>query len=140
MSDQSPFPELLRRVRAGDQAAAAELVGEYESTIRPRRADKGWSTPGSRGSSTRWTSASRSWEFLLPGLRLGQFDLERPDDLVRLLVTMARNKLADPGPPAVDRAARQGDDSASATPPRSMCPAAIRPPAEWPRAVRPARC
>ena len=33
MSDQSPFPELLRRVRAGDQAAA-ELVRAYESTIR----------------------------------------------------------------------------------------------------------
>jgi RNA polymerase sigma-70 factor (ECF subfamily) len=26
---------------------------------------------------------------------LGQFDLERPEDLIRLLVTMARNKLAD---------------------------------------------
>ena len=26
---------------------------------------------------------------------LGQYELEKPDDLVRLLVTMARNKLAD---------------------------------------------
>ena len=34
MSDDSSFAELIRRVRAGDETAAAELVRRYEPAIR----------------------------------------------------------------------------------------------------------
>ena len=34
MSEQTTFEDLLRRVRGGDQGAAAELVRQYEPTIR----------------------------------------------------------------------------------------------------------
>lgn len=34
MSDRGPFAEFLRRIRAGDEHAAAELVRRYEPAIR----------------------------------------------------------------------------------------------------------
>ena len=34
MTDEVPFAELVARLRAGDQAAAAELVHRYEPVIR----------------------------------------------------------------------------------------------------------
>jgi RNA polymerase sigma-70 factor (ECF subfamily) len=34
MSDDSTFTDLIRRIRAGDQQAATELVRDYEPLIR----------------------------------------------------------------------------------------------------------
>ena len=34
MADETPFPDLITRVRGGDSAAAAELVRRYEPAIR----------------------------------------------------------------------------------------------------------
>jgi RNA polymerase sigma-70 factor (ECF subfamily) len=94
MSDRWTFSDLVRRVRAGDQAAASELVRQYEPAIR-------------RAVRTRLVNARLKG--LLDSMDIsqsvmgsffqragqGQYDLEQPEDLVRLLVTMARNKLAD---------------------------------------------
>lgn len=34
MEDEAAFSDQIRRVRAGDEAAAAELVGRYEREVR----------------------------------------------------------------------------------------------------------
>src|SRR5262245_28240441 len=34
MHDETPFPELIRRIRTGDADAAAELVRQYEPAVR----------------------------------------------------------------------------------------------------------
>ena len=96
MSDDSSshFTDLLRRVRNGDQDAATELVTRYEAAIR--RAIR------VRLVDTRLKSMIDSMDICQSVMgsffyraALGQFELEKPEDLVRLLVTMARNKLAD---------------------------------------------
>ena len=57
-------------------------------TSRPSaaRPASGWSTPASAGSSTRWTSASRSWPASSSAPPLGQYELETPEQLLGLLV------------------------------------------------------
>jgi RNA polymerase sigma-70 factor (ECF subfamily) len=92
MPEAPTFEELIRRVRAWDQEAAAELVRRYEPAIR------------------------RAVRFRLAGARLGnlldsmdicqsvlrsffvraassQFELETPEQVLKLLTAMARNKL-----------------------------------------------
>jgi len=94
MSEETEFPELLRRVRLGDQDAAVELVRRYESPIR--RAVR------LKLVDSRMTSALDSMDICQSVMgsffyraALGQYEMEKPEDLVRLLVTMARNKLTD---------------------------------------------
>jgi RNA polymerase sigma-70 factor (ECF subfamily) len=81
-------------VRAGDQAAAAELVRQHEPAIRRavriRLVDA--RLKGLLDSMDICQSVMGSFFYRAA---LGQFELERPEDLVGLLVTMARNKLAD---------------------------------------------
>lgn len=93
MSD-SRFQELIRRVRAGEQDAAAELVRTYEPAIR--RAVR------VRLSDSRLARAFDSADICQSVLAsffvrtaLGQYDLDTPEQLLRLLATMARHKLAD---------------------------------------------
>src|SRR5262245_23551268 len=93
MSADPSFSELIRKLRAGDQDAAAELVRRFEPTIkrviRFRLAD------------TRLSQALDSMDVCQSVLAsffvraaAGEYELDAPDQLVRLLVTMARNKLA----------------------------------------------
>jgi RNA polymerase sigma-70 factor (ECF subfamily) len=92
--DEEPaFVDLIERVRAGDQNAAAELVRRYEPAIR--RAVK----IQLRDHRLRRTFDSVDiCQSVLAGFfvraALGQFDLARPEDLLKLLATMARRKLA----------------------------------------------
>ena len=94
MSEEIEFPELLKRVRLGDQDAAVELVRRYESSIR--RAVR------LKLVDSRMTNALDSMDICQSVMgsffyraALGQYEMEKPEDLVRLLVTMARNKLTD---------------------------------------------
>jgi RNA polymerase sigma-70 factor (ECF subfamily) len=93
MSEQPSFDDFIRRVRGGDEQAAADLVRQYEPTIRRvirfRLVD------------ARLNSALDSMDICQSVLASffaraasGQFEFDKPDDLVKLLVTMARNKLA----------------------------------------------
>jgi RNA polymerase sigma-70 factor (ECF subfamily) len=93
-----PFPcafdELIHRVRVGDQEAAAELVKRYEPEIHR---------------ATRMQLLSLRLHRLLDSADIAQcvlstffartktdgFKLESPEDLLKLLVTMARNKVRD---------------------------------------------
>lgn len=94
MRDDAVFSDLLRRVRDGEQDAAVELVQRYESAIRRavriRLVDS--RLKGVLDSMDICQSVMGSF---FCRAALGQFELETPEDLVRLLVTMARNKLAD---------------------------------------------
>lgn len=93
MSDVLSFQELLQRVRAGDQEAARVLVERYEPTIRRavrfRLADSRLA---------RLLDSIDICQSVLAGFFVraaaGQFDIENPKQLLKLLVTMARNKLA----------------------------------------------
>ena len=93
MPDPSPFTEFVQRVRAGDARAAEDLVRRYEPLIRrevrlhleDRRLGRLFD------SMDVCQSVLKSF---FVRTAAGQFDLDDPAQLVRLLVTMARNKLA----------------------------------------------
>src|SRR3954470_15180333 len=93
MSEASTFEELIRRVRAWDQDAAAELVRRYEPTIR--RAVR------CRLADARLGNLLISMDICQSVLRSfflraasGQYDLGSPEKVLGLLTAMARNKLA----------------------------------------------
>jgi RNA polymerase sigma-70 factor (ECF subfamily) len=93
MSDPSSFAGFLRRVRSGDADAAAELIRRYESIVRLEVRMR-LSDPRLRrvfDSQDICQSVMLSFFVRAAG---GQFDLDRPEDLIKLLVGIARNKLA----------------------------------------------
>lgn len=88
------FGELMRRVRAGDQGAAAQLVREYEPELR-REVRARLTDPKLRQVVDSMDICQSVLGNFFVRAALGQFDLVRPEDLVRLLVIMARNKVID---------------------------------------------
>jgi RNA polymerase sigma-70 factor (ECF subfamily) len=93
MSDAPSFADLIRRIRAGDQEAAADLVRQYEPTVR--RVIRFRLTDARLGAVLDSADICQSvLASFFARAASGQFDLNGPDDLVKLLVTMARNKLA----------------------------------------------
>jgi RNA polymerase sigma factor (sigma-70 family) len=93
MSEADGFTEFIRRIRAGDEQAAAELVRKYEPLIRREvRINL-----GDRHLGQLFDSMDISQSVLLSFFvrtAAGQYDLEQPEQLLKLLATMARNKLA----------------------------------------------
>jgi RNA polymerase sigma factor (sigma-70 family) len=93
MADDSTFADFLRRIRAGDEQAAVELVRRYEPAIRlevrMRLVD-----PRLRRVLDSMDLCQSVLASFFVRAAAGQYDLERPEELVRLLVTMARNKVA----------------------------------------------
>jgi RNA polymerase sigma-70 factor (ECF subfamily) len=94
MSECTAFPDFIRRIRAGDDLAARELVERYEPVIRcevrlrlrdPRLYSR-----------FDWTDISQSVmaSFFLRAAS-GEYDLRQPDQLLRLLVVMTRRKVAN---------------------------------------------
>jgi RNA polymerase sigma factor (sigma-70 family) len=94
MSEDVPFRELIGQVRAGDPQAAAELVRQYEPTIRMvvrrRLAD-----PALRRVLDSLDICQSVLASFFVRVASGQYDLERPEQLFKLLTTMARNKVAN---------------------------------------------
>jgi RNA polymerase sigma-70 factor (ECF subfamily) len=93
MPEASTFEELIRRVRAWDQDAAAELVRRYEAAIR--RAVRFRMADARLGSLFDSMDICQSvlGSFFVRAAS-GQYDLESPEKVLGLLVAMARNKLA----------------------------------------------
>jgi RNA polymerase sigma-70 factor (ECF subfamily) len=90
----SDFQALMRRVRAGDAEAAAELVRQYEPELRRSiRVKLGTSRLRHLLDSVD-VCQSVLLNFFLRSAA-GQFDLDSPDQLLGLLLRMARNKLLD---------------------------------------------
>jgi RNA polymerase sigma-70 factor (ECF subfamily) len=93
MAESGEFAEFIRRIRAGDDQAARELVARYEPVIR-RQVRVGLRDPrlSSRFDYTDVCQSVMASFFVRAAA--GQFELEQPDQLLRLLMVMARNKLA----------------------------------------------
>jgi RNA polymerase sigma-70 factor (ECF subfamily) len=93
MSDRSSFADFLQRIRAGDQQAAAELVRRYEPLIRREvRLHLEDQRLGRLFDSMDVCQSVLASFFLRTAA--GEYDLDKPEQLVGLLVRMARNKLA----------------------------------------------
>jgi RNA polymerase sigma-70 factor (ECF subfamily) len=94
MTPEPAFAELIRRVGGGDEEAAARLVRDFEPVVR-------------RVLRTRLRDARARREFdsmdicqsvlatFFVRAAAGQYDLKEPDDLIKLLLTMTRNKVAE---------------------------------------------
>lgn len=93
MSAGSPFAEFLKRIRAGDSQAAEELVRKYESLIRRQVRLNLEDSRLSRVFDSMDVCQSVLKSFFVR-TAAGQYDLDDPKELVRLLVRMAQNKLA----------------------------------------------
>src|SRR4051794_25142635 len=92
-SSAESFRALIARVRAGDEQAAAELVQRYEPAIRRAARVRLVDTRLNRLLDSMDICQSVMASFFVRAA-LGQFELETPDQLLKLLATMARNKLA----------------------------------------------
>jgi RNA polymerase sigma-70 factor (ECF subfamily) len=94
MAEETSFAELMRRVRAGDEQAATELVRRYEPTIRRvvrvRLADAHLQ----RLFDSMDICQSVFGSFFVRAA-LGEYELATPEDLLNLLVAMSRRKVID---------------------------------------------
>jgi RNA polymerase sigma-70 factor (ECF subfamily) len=94
MPESQGFAELIRQVRAGDADAAAEVVRRYEPEIR-RAVRLRLTDPGLRRVLDSMDVCQSVFANFFVRAAAGQFDLDQPDQLLRLLIVMARNKLHD---------------------------------------------
>src|SRR5262245_20666611 len=93
MSQAQSFADFLRRIRRGDDQAAEELVRRYEPLIRREVRLRIEDERLNRAFDSMDVCQSVLASFFVRAAT-GEYDLEEPQHLVRLLVTMARNKLA----------------------------------------------
>jgi RNA polymerase sigma factor (sigma-70 family) len=94
MVEEPTFTDLIQRVRTGDDQAAAEVVRRYEPAIRVAVRVR-LTDPRLR----RYLDSMDICQSVLASFFFravaGQFDLEKPEQLLKLLVTMARNKVTN---------------------------------------------
>jgi RNA polymerase sigma factor (sigma-70 family) len=94
MSQESPFAELLIRVRKGDAAAAEELVQRYEPALRRMVHVRLVGERLRRQFDSEDICQSVLASFFVRAA-LGQYEFDGPDDLLKLLAIMARNKVVN---------------------------------------------
>jgi RNA polymerase sigma-70 factor (ECF subfamily) len=94
MREETSFQDLLQRVRAGDGEAAAELLRRYEPTIRRVARVRLADTRLQRLFDSSDVCQSVFGSFFVR-TALGQYELETPEQLLRLLVDMSRKKVID---------------------------------------------
>jgi RNA polymerase sigma-70 factor (ECF subfamily) len=93
MRPEDSFADLMRRVRAGDAQAAAELVRRYEPEIRTEVRVR-LRDPRLRRAFDSMDICQSVLGSFFARAAAGQYDLRDPGQLLRLLLRMARNKLA----------------------------------------------
>jgi RNA polymerase sigma-70 factor (ECF subfamily) len=93
MSDNTTFQELLRRIRAGEPDAAVELVRQFEPIIRVEIRRRLQDPYLHRVFDSCDVCQSVLASFFLRA-SAGQYQLHEPQDLVKLLLSMARKKVA----------------------------------------------
>src|SRR6516225_1728531 len=93
MTDDNSFASFILRIRAGDPQAAEEFVRRYEPVVR-RHVRYTMTDP-------RLCRLFDSLDICQTVLRsfffraaLGQYDLDNPDSLLKLLITMTKRKVA----------------------------------------------
>jgi RNA polymerase sigma factor (sigma-70 family) len=94
MCENAAFADFISQIRAGDDQAARELVERYEPVIRRevrlRLRDQ------RLASRFDWADVCQSvMASFFVRAALGQYELNAPEQLLKLLATMARHKLAD---------------------------------------------
>jgi RNA polymerase sigma-70 factor (ECF subfamily) len=94
MNSDEAFADLLRRVRTGDEQAATQLVRQYEPEIR-RVVRIRLANPRLQQVLDSMDICQSVLANFFTRAAAGQFDLETPDQLIRLLISMARNKVTD---------------------------------------------
>ena len=94
MLEESLFRDLIAKVRAGNEAAAAELVRLYEPAIRRAARIRLVDSRLRRVFDSMDISQSVFASFFVRAA-LGQYELKNPEQLLKLLVSMSRKKLAD---------------------------------------------
>jgi RNA polymerase sigma-70 factor (ECF subfamily) len=94
MAEEQTFRELIHRVRAGDQEAAAELVRRYEPTIRRVARLRLADTRLQRIFDSMDICQSVLGSFFVR-MALGQYDLDKPEQLLKLLVSMSHKKVVN---------------------------------------------
>jgi RNA polymerase sigma-70 factor (ECF subfamily) len=93
MAQQESFVEFIRRVRAGDEQAAKEVVRKYEPIVR--RELRMNMTDQRIGRVVDSVDICQSiWSSFFLRTAAGQYDLDTPNHLVKLLMSMAKHKLA----------------------------------------------
>jgi RNA polymerase sigma factor (sigma-70 family) len=92
MADDPDFADFLRRIRDGDDRAAEELVRRFEPMIRREVRMRLGDKRLQRAFDSVDVSQSVLADFLSQAAA-GRYELEGPEQLVRLLVTMTRNRL-----------------------------------------------
>jgi RNA polymerase sigma-70 factor (ECF subfamily) len=92
MSEEASFRDLILRVRAGDEAAAAEVVRRYEPSLR-RAVRLRLRDPRLRRLVETVDICQSVLADFFVRAALGRFELERPEQLLQLLAVIARNKV-----------------------------------------------
>jgi len=99
MTESTPrddYSDFIRRVRQGDEQAAVELVRRYEPEIRLEV--RSWlrlRNPALRRVFDSMDICQSVLASFFARAAVGHFDLDEPPQLIRLLVGMARNKVAE---------------------------------------------
>jgi RNA polymerase sigma factor (sigma-70 family) len=91
---ESTFAELIDQLRRGDPAAAEEVVRRYEAEIR-RAVHFRLTDPALRRVLDSVDVCQSVLANFFVRAAAGQFDLDEPEQLLKLLVVMARNRLRD---------------------------------------------
>jgi RNA polymerase sigma-70 factor (ECF subfamily) len=94
MPEDSSFQHFIRRLRGGDNEAVAELVRRYGPTIRRVARVRLGDTRLQRLFDSADICQSVFGSFCAR-IALGQYDLETPEQLLKLLLAMGRKKLTD---------------------------------------------
>jgi RNA polymerase sigma-70 factor (ECF subfamily) len=92
MSDDLSFRDLILRLRAGDEAAATELLRRYEPSLR-RTVRVRFRDPQLRRLLDSQDICQSVFHNFFVRVAAGQFELDQPEQLLKLLATMARNKI-----------------------------------------------
>jgi RNA polymerase sigma factor (sigma-70 family) len=93
MADDNTFIDFIRRIRTGDAEAARQLIQQYEPVVRLEVRMRLSDPRLGRVLDSMDICQSVMASFFVRAAG-GQYDLDQPQDLVKLLVVMARNKVA----------------------------------------------
>ena len=94
MKEGSSFTEFIERVRSGDEQAATQLVQDFEPVVRRELRFRLRDSSARRELDSMDISQSVLTNFFVR-VATRQYDLEEQGDLVKLLLTMTRNKVAE---------------------------------------------
>src|SRR5262249_52352318 len=93
MAEDVSFIEFIRRIRAGDEQAAVELVRRYEPVIR-REVRFRLRDPRLHSAFDSMDVCQSVLKSFFVRMAAGQYDLDNAIDLLKLLVATAQHKLA----------------------------------------------